>query len=260
VYDSLHAKFLAAWADNSSTIGIFSQVINADGSLTSARTLLSNALYLYWNDDGPVSGAFDADTGQFLVVMRDWQNLSAQAVSSDGTPTGAATAISSSDDFEDRAVTVYDNVNKRYIVSWSDHDRLRGQFLNPDASLQGASFSMSGAVTWLRHHALAFDAPDQRYIEVYDSIKWEDDQVYGQMLNADGTLTTSAAGSQFLISPNDYPGARRPSVVFNSTEKKFLVIWKFEGDDARFPDIHGQIINPDGTMDSGIFVAAVGAP
>jgi hypothetical protein len=260
-YDADKAVYLVSWADTS-LVGVYSQLVGSNGVVSGPLTLVSSDLFLYWYDDGPIAAVYNADSRQYLIVMRDGQSLSLMMLKNDGSVSGNAVILSNTLDYGDRPVALYDSVNKRYLVSWSDHGRLRGQFVNPDGTLQGTAFVMSGALRWMWRHALAFDDVDQRYLEVYDNQSanyyYDEDRVYGQMANADGIFMTAAPGNQFMISPNDFPGAHNPTVVFNRLDRKFLVLWEYEGRDSRYPDIHGQLVKADGTLDSAAFVAVVG--
>jgi hypothetical protein len=256
-YDSVNSRFLMSWADTKK-IAVSAQLLNADGTRFGQTITVMNNLFLHWSDDGPVSAAYDPDTQRFLIVTRDAQSLSRQALSADGTLFGQTVVLSNTVDEGDRSVVLYDGANKRYLVSWSDYSRLQGQFLNPDGTLQGASFTLSDALRGLWHHALAYDPADRHYFEVYDSMSYDPDQVYGQMVNADGTPLGSASGSQFLVSSSAFPGSRNPSLAFNSTDRKFLAVWEYDGPDARYPDIHGRMINADGSLEGDIFVAVAG--
>lgn len=263
-YDSVNAQFLIVWADrsNNSAFGIYARLINADGTLQGPRVLISDSFYLRYYDDGPVSASYDADTQRFLVVMKDSRDVYAQAVNSDGTLSGNAVHISDTADFPDQPVALYDGMNKRFIVNWLDHNHLRGQFVNSDGTLQGGSFVMSDAFRSSGYHAIAFNAADQQYFEVFEVDDDRDylySQVYGQIVNADGTFPNTASNGSFMISPQDFPGEYRfPCVVFNSTNRNYLVLWQYLSHDSRYSDIHGQMINPDGTLEGSVFVAAAG--
>lgn len=249
--DTLHWMFLITWLDASAS-SIVAQTFDFNGTAVGLRTTLTTSVSS--DTDGPVAVAFAPDAGRFLVVARFYTTFSVIPVSADGTLAGNAVSLTTSATQWDDADVVYDGMNGRYLVSWSERSRLRGQFVNPDGSLLGASFPLSGD-NGGEEHALAFDPADQRYLFVYG-----DAQIYGQVFNADGSLVTASLDMPVSISPAGYSGAYGPSVAFNTLQRQFFVVWGLQTSDARFPDIFGQLVNANGSPDGDMFLVASGAP
>lgn len=166
----------------------------------------------------------------------------------------------------------YNSADNRYLVVWAGDDdtaplvdgeqEIFGRFVDADGLLVGADhFRISdmgpnGNVGYSADHPdIAYNATDNQFLVVWigdddaGSLVDEEEEVFGQRLNADGVIVGS---NDFRISdmgPNgdtDY-GAIVASVAYNSQHNEYLVVW--EGDDNTVPlvdeelEIFGQRIN-----------------
>ncbi|MGK0365787.1 MAG: hypothetical protein ACI85O_002855, partial [Saprospiraceae bacterium] len=103
--------------------------------------------------------------------------------------------------------------------------------------------------------SVAYNITNNEYLVVWkgDNNTNNEYEIYGQRLAADGT---EIGTNDFLISDmgpvgNTSYGAQKPSVVYNSTDNEYLVVWI--GDDDTAPlvnnemEIFGQRLTSDGT-------------
>lgn len=78
--------------------------------------------------------------------------------------------------------------------------------------------------------------------------------IYGAIVNADGSLYTTLSGTNFVIS-NATGTQTGPSVVYESGNNRFLVAWQDQRNvGATKNDIYGQYVNVDGTLAGTNFV------
>ncbi len=110
-------------------------------------------------------------------------------------------------------------------------------------TLSGSNFAISNAVNSQTNPAIAYSSANQRFLVVWDDLRDAGStDIYGQLVNADGTLN----GSNIPIStaPN---GQSDPAIAYDSVNQRFLVVWS----DARRStgrDIYGQLVNADGAL------------
>jgi len=86
---------------------------------------------------------------------------------------------------------------------------------------------------------LAYDGVTNQYLVVYWSNTTED--IYGQLHDAAG----APVGTEITIS-NNAAGQRLPSVAFDPTDNRFLVVWYDERDTG--VSVYGQLVEGDGTL------------
>jgi cation diffusion facilitator CzcD-associated flavoprotein CzcO len=103
--------------------------------------------------------------------------------------------------------------------------------------------------------ALAYDSMNNRYLVVYEQFNvGVKGDIYGQLLNADGT----AYGSEISISTatNDQ---YTPSVAYDSGNGRFLVAWDDERNGNANSDIYGQLVNANGSLNGPNFPISTAA-
>ncbi|MBW1720414.1 MAG: hypothetical protein JRJ43_12825, partial [Deltaproteobacteria bacterium] len=225
------------------------QFVNCDGTPTGPDFLVSTASFLRTDP----SVAFDSVNRNFLVVWQDirggtdW-DIYGQLVSSGGSLTGANFPISTALNSQNRPAIAFDGVNQRFLVAWMD-DRnentgdLYGQLVNTNGTLNGSDFGIAVVAGSNQFDpAVAFDNVNQRFL-----VAWADSRVsyldlYGQRVNANGTLQ----GSYFVISAAA-DIQRVPSVAFDSLHQRFFVAW-YDERNGPTGDLYGQLINTDGSL------------
>jgi hypothetical protein len=96
---------------------------------------------------------------------------------------------------------------------------------------------------------MAYDPVNNRYLMVYykHDIDARDYNLYGRLLAANGDYL----GEEFSILTSRDVGDSfdfKPDVAYDSTDKKFLVVWnETSPPEDPYWDIYGQILNPDGS-------------
>ena len=154
---------------------------------------------------------------------------------------------------KDSPAIAHDFHNNRYLLVYrkgSGVDDIYGQLLNSDGTVYGSelSISASGAVEE-QSPSVAYDSANRRFLVTWHDYRTDSRMVYGQLVNADGTPHDQNGDGivdtddNILIS--DGPGTgMNSSVAYDSTNKRFLVVWK----DTSKADIYGRIVKADGSM------------
>lgn len=263
-YDSVNKKFLVVWSDDRNDIGstydIYGQFVNANGTLSGGNFTVSSAAD---TQDLPKI-EYDTANQRFLVVWEDYRSsanydIYGQLVNASGSLNGANFVISAASGDQSLPSVAYDTTNQRFLVTWDDgrvaETDIYGQIVNVNGTLNGSNFVISNAASIQWGNSLIFDSVNQRFL-----VSWTDwrnpcagdpmapcfnTDIYGQLVNSDGTLYGTASGVNFAVSTGTGEFfLQTPSAGFNSTDQGFLVAWS--GDEAQ--DIFGQMVNADGTL------------
>ncbi len=273
VYDGVNGRYFIAWGEGQyQASAVYARLVNADGTMTGSRIPVSDRIAFA----GKLSVAFDGDDSRFLVVMDGNDRIYGQLVGSDGTVSGPTTTLT-----DDRTASPclpgvgYDNVNRQFLVTWVNYPLVEGRLVGTDGLPRGTTFVVSNTGHSFSRQELVFDPVHQRYLDVLgDSGSYyygSDAVVFGQLVNADGTLYGATADVNFRITPADAAGEWKPRAVFDAADGKFFVVseyqpgyysWDERGDHAgaRYSDIHGRIVNADGTPAGPVIVVAQGGP
>ena len=243
-YDGVNQRFLVAWNDRrSGAYHIYGQLVNADGTLYSTASNVNFVVSNAGNNQDSPSAAYDSVNQRFLVAWWDDRNsattgpdIYGQLVNADGTLGGGNFAISNAVSVQYFPSVGYDGANGRFLVAWYDmrsgasYD-IYAQLVNSDGSLfnttSNANFAISNAANGQYSPSVGYDSANQRFL-----VAWWDDRnsattgtdIYGQLVNADGTLNNTASNENFIIS-NAVNGRGYPSVAGNGNCGNFLAAY-----------------------------------
>jgi hypothetical protein len=149
-------------------------------------------------------------------------------------------------------VVAYNSLNNSYLVlyfkfEYDTQSSVRGQLINPYGISYGPEFVVS--ITASYNPSIAYDSVNQRYMVVWNDIRSNYWDIWGHLLNPDGTLN----GKEFFISIN--PSSQEgPSIAYDSATQRFLVAWADDRNSGRTDwDIYGQLVNSDGTLNGPDF-------
>jgi hypothetical protein len=186
-------------------------------------------------------------------------------INPDGTFVATEFPISSpSGSYYVPAVT-YDSVDARFLVSWehtvdgSTYD-LQGQLLNDDGSAYQPLIGISSPGRNVYRHTSVYNPSDNNYFILFGDYAWDNELLYAQVVKSDGTLDTTISNNNVLISYADYPHDWRPAAAFDSGNKRYLSVWQYEVTPylEEIPDIHGRLVNANGSPAGDIFVLSNG--
>ncbi len=257
-YDTANNDYLTTWNQNNGTdLDIYGQLVGDDGALLGANFLISDATT---GDQWRSTIAYDAVNGRFFVVWNDDRtgvnHIYGQLVNADGALEGANIAIFDGADvgFSFPAVA-FGGGNQRFLVCWSDSSSgagadIFGQSVNADGSLNGTPFSISSPAEPFDQvmPSIAYNADTDQYLVVwYDLRDGATYNIYGQLVNADGSL----AGTNIQITA-DTTHNLIPSVAYDNVNNRFFVIWNHDTV-ATDTFVYGQFVNPDGSLEGSAF-------
>jgi hypothetical protein len=223
--------------------------------------------------------AYDLVNNRYLVVYHkidissENYDIYGQLLNADGTAYGSEFPISTATGGQTGASVAYDSVNGRFLVVWRDHRNqdttdidIYGQLVNVDGTLYGATsninFAISTAPDYQYHAFVAYDSVNGRFLVVWRDLRNRDTtdaDIYGQLVNVDGTLYGADSNTNFPISTADYEQLY-PSVAYDSENGRFLVVWEdFRNTGITSIDIYGQLVNANGSLNGSnlpIFTAS----
>ena len=258
-YDDDQNVFLALWAEKAALQNsIYGQLIGADGSLMGSKFLVSaNA-----GTSSALSVAYDSGNQRFLAAWSSADNLSVQGriVYPDGSFLGPEFSLYSGAGIELLPTIAYDGINSRFLAVWEHSEggahSLVGQVLNADGTIYQPMFTISAAGLDVNGHALVNDPAGRGYFAVFADDK--NRKIYGQSVTVQGTLDTTVSNDNLLLSHQDYPGDYEPTIAYDSADQQFLAGWSYILKDQVYGDIHGRLLNSDGTPSGSIFVLSNG--
>jgi len=264
-YDPQNNRYLMVYQKCiTSRTDIYGKLLKHDGSAYGNEFLISGDA----DPDNPYSqygakAAYDSVNDRFMVIWTDDRNdigstydIYGQIVNDDGTLSGSNFVISNASDEQKGASVAYDDENQRFLVVWGDYRSgseydVYGQFINANGTLNGSNFIISDAAGDQSWPSLAYDSINHRFLATWDDDRVAYTDIYGQLINSDGTLS----GSNFAIS--DASSIQwGNSLTYDNINHRFLVSWT----DWRNPctgdpmapcfntDIYGQLVGPDGTL------------
>jgi hypothetical protein len=262
-YDDAAQKFAVVWGEQnpSSHDSIYAQLINSDGSLDGPKLAVS--------DDGArltyPSIAYDELSQRFFAVWESADNrqIKGRMINPDGAFTAAEFPISSTNGTHYVPTVTYNSVDARFLVSWehtagnSTYDLL-GQLLNADGSLYQSVVRISSPGRNVFSHASIYNPLDNTYFVLFGDRSHK--VLYAQVVKSDGALDTTISNDNILISYADYPHDTLPAAAFDSIHKRFFSIWQYGLTDFKeaFPDIHGRLVNANGSPAGDISVVSNG--
>lgn len=184
----------------------------------------------------------NAQDGHYFVT---WSDITAKSTTDvdvyglilDATGKAISKDIAIASRAKGQALTAvaFDNINRRYLVIWSDWRKataidsdIWGQFVNTDGSLHGGNFVISEVRgVSQKDSTIAFDPSRQQYLIVWkDSRRGGMEKLRGRYINSTG----KPKGNEFDIALGE--GKQdRPSLYYDPKRKRFLVIWRDIVDD-----------------------------
>ncbi|MEW6714632.1 MAG: hypothetical protein AB1306_06035 [Nitrospirota bacterium] len=255
-YNSSTNQYLVVWSDTrSGAPDIYGQLLNANGTLSGGNFPISTAANEQWGS----SVAYNSSTNQYLVVWDDDRSVTnsdiyGQLVNANGTLSGGNFPISTAVNEQWGSSVAYNSSTNQYLVVWNDlrsgtNWDIYGQLLNANGSLSGGNFPISTAVNGQYIPSVAYNSSANQYLVVWDDYRSGTNlDIYGQLLNANGTLS----GGDFPISTAAY-NQWGSSATYNSSTNQYLIVWSDERNGIN-TDIYGQYLTGAGALTGGDFL------
>lgn len=198
--------------------------------------------------------AYDSYRNQYLCVFNEVgssdTNVFGRLLSHDGTFLGERFAISEEEKTQALIRVAYDSINHRFMAVWGDGRNgtsvadVYGQIINGNGTLNGSEFPITEQLGTHSKYApdIAYDSTTGQFLVVWEDDRNTNDDIYGQLVNPDGTLE----GPNVQIE-NHTANQWQPAVSYDPINKKFLVTWHDLRNGGN-RDIYGAIVSPSGTV------------
>jgi hypothetical protein len=203
--------------------------------------------------------AYNPSSDQFLVVWEDFRGSSgfgsdvyAQLVNGDGSMSGVNFPLTVEADWQRAPKPAYNPVTDQYLVVWVDarDQDIYGLKVNGNGSLSGSPFPIAAALEYQWNPDLVYNSATNQFLVVFDDDRLVsfDHDIYGQLVNADGSLS----GANFTIS---FPSTDQllPVVAYNNLANQYLVVWQDDRNSATNADIYARVVNGNGSMSGADF-------
>ncbi len=160
-------------------------------------------------------------------------------------------------DGQSNPAAAYNSDHDQYLVVWADSrpgtsdQDIYGQIFSSSGIPQGDNFPVSDAVSRQTDPFVAYNATDHNYLVAWRDLRnptnWD---VYGQIVNADGTLS----GANVDINTDEDAQYIR-DLIYDPNANHYLVVWVDAGDDR----VEGQLLdNTGGLIGTNAFPIAAG--
>ncbi len=221
----------------------------------------------YNSTDNEYLAVWEEEVEDDGTAFNDKENeIFVRLLAGDGTPQGTPVQVSSVAGSGARDGTnpsvAYNSTDNEYLVVWQEDGagldnefEIHGQRLDADGNEIGTdNFRISnqgpdGNTGFDGYDpAVAYNATANQYLVVWSGdVAAGEDEIHGEILNADGTITVA----DFQISSAGSGSTRdafSPAVAWNSTDNQYLVAWHEDADnsDNEF-EVHGQLLDASGT-------------
>jgi hypothetical protein len=265
-YNAANGEFLVVWEHEYSPDDhdIRARRVAADATLIGEELVISNLL----NSESSPAVAYSTATNEYLIV---WEHLFearrhgiyGRRVSASGTRLGEPIAIDTSSLLASALVpydalapaVAYGSASGPYLVVWQDKSPEKADYditarrVGNDGSLVGNEILIS---TWENDQLkprLAFNGAANQFLVVWEDHHWgwgEDWDIYGQRVNANGTL----ASGNFGISWEEANHRENPALAYHPAANDYLVAWEYEFS-ATDHDVWQRRVASDGTLPDG---------
>jgi PKD repeat protein len=158
---------------------------------------------------------------------------------------GGGAFLVSDETWQDQPAIAYNAGGDQFLVVWvqavAGGAAVYGQIFSATGQAQGEILAIP-AVGNPWYPAAAYNPVTDQYLVVWAEGQGGEEDIYGQLVNADGTLPgaanlaiSTAAGRQF-----------EPAIAYNAASDEYLVVW-FDSRNGDF-DIYGQRVDADGVL------------
>jgi uncharacterized repeat protein (TIGR01451 family) len=262
-YNTRQNEHFVVWVASNSTVEIYGQRIDQNGSRIGGPIQISNSIGKTQNTFEPPTVAYNPVANEYLVAWGAYptganpfqEDVYIQRVAADGTQVGPDDElISDSQPYNDLETQepVYSPEANEYFVVWKANglttggQQIWGQRLSADGSQIGGDIQVS-QMTGQADDAvgLAYNATDHEYLAVWRGFQaGAEDEIYGQRLSLTGA---EVGANDFQISDMTPAGnANPPQVAWNSRDDQYLVSWSGNLPPDNTMRVFVQLLNASG--------------
>jgi hypothetical protein len=180
----------------------------------------------------------------------------APAAAQGGAP-GGDVLLSTFEHDDYHAVVAYNSNAQEFLVVWSHQGDIYGQRYNYQGVPQGENFVISTTFYGKRRPAAAYSLPTDTYLVVWEDYRnAQDYDIYGQLVDADGTLLDNPSTPEDETDPTVnfgiYTGNGNQQYVDLAFDgSSYLVVWQgnYQNDSV---DVLGRFVGDDGTVELAV--------
>jgi len=254
-----NGEFLAVWHKSRKIadyplafdVEIFGQRIASDGAPIGGSFLVTLA-----GGSNPALGGhgpaitFNSKMNEFFVIYHRGyfgssnDGIFGQRIAADGSLIGGEIPIFQGPS-QANPVIAYNSNSNQYLVVWGSSEGIvHGQIIDGEGVSVGLPFDLSPGLRGAGNPAAIFNPSTNQYLVVFDAFSSTVADVFGQLLNVDGTLD----GPFFAITTADGIQAF-PSVTLNTLTNQYFIVWEDERNSGISGyNTFGQLINADGSF------------
>ena len=250
-------SYLVVWRDGrGADEDIYGRRVADDGSLPADPFAVSAAAgdQLY---PAVAASTSATDPGYLAAFVDGGTDVFGQRLGTDGALTGHRAALSAPLGDQGRVAVAYNSQDEEYLAVWQDERAgnwdIYGQRLDLDGALLGDTFAITSHTGAQIRPAVAYNPAANQYLVVWEDRRTDAD-IYGQLVNADGTLD----GAEIPIAGSGTTARRSPRIAFNSapSPNEFLVVYTYEEEND---NVRGRRVQANGATIGGEIDIATGS-
>ncbi|MFD1614660.1 choice-of-anchor D domain-containing protein [Gelatiniphilus marinus] len=166
----------------------------------------------------------------------------------------------------------YDPTLNRFLMVYetevvNKEEEIFGQFINPDGSLNGSAFQISltgpngNFDIDASNPKIVFNTVSNQYFVVWegdmDATNQTEKEIFGQLINPDGTLVGGLGTGQIRISQHGTDGDElfntyNPSLSVNTSNGEYYLVWQANSVSNAEVEIYGTRLLSNGTLVAGL--------
>ncbi len=222
---------------------------------------------------GWIQASYNQNADEYLVVWEEYRHsdttqsdIWGQFVQGDGSLRDTNFVICAALGNQFWPKLDFDPILDRYLVVFEDYRKgnngdIRGVFIDSDGTLLSTPLSADDHTFAICAHdssiytcSVAFNYTDMKYLVVWGDFRrqnrWPGHDVYGQIVNADGTLEPADSTVNFSVAGSADIIESVPDVTYNCVTNEWFVVY---GTDMGYVlgqriDTQGRLILPDGSI------------
>ena len=228
-YNGDSKEYLAVWADDRAgggDVSVYGRRLDRWGQALDSSLKIATASASVIAP--PMLPAVAASSDGYLVVYdTPAVYVGAQRLAADGELVGAALAVATPHADQKQAAVAYNSTDGQYLVVWR-HDAgggwdILGQRVDQDGTLLGPQRTICDENGNQSRPSVAYNPDENQYLVVWQDNRAGSLDIYGQRVNADGTLE----GDEVPIAGAGAIGRTEPRVVYNPIVREYLVVYTY---------------------------------
>jgi hypothetical protein len=196
-------------------------------------------------------------TNEYMIVLAKDKKLAVAIIKGNGTLVSDAVFISENPTTHSHPTIVFNSVRRQYLITWNDNRNgnadIFGIIVDEDGEIIKETFEISNEKGEQINPYSCYNPTDDTYLVNWEDFRhvstWtENSNIYGTLLNGDGTFKTNDIPMCEDFGMEDEGDQRHNNIAYNSDRNEFLVSWTDMRPSLNNVGIVGRVINSDGTL------------